>query len=227
MEPLLGSIETPALDLPSDPIPSLPSHIVALVALNSFRDYVMYSFGNDTTTAMYPWEGGTRRKLWFGIQNHREVCVALKLAGFSDLSALDGTFRLPNGKSLTLREILSSELGWDPATFKRKLGHYDWCLKFALSHQWKFESLPAPDPPSLGTPMRRKWDEKCQLLKTWKGIVAMFLPNGFASSAAPPTSYGDYCESLAAELTENRLTKRFQIIHLLTRRRSNVADSWF
>lgn len=75
--------------------------------------------------------------------------------------------------------------------------------------------------------MRRKWDEKCQLLRTWKGMVAMFLPNGFASSAAPPTSYGDFHESLAAELTENRLTERFQIIHQLTRRHSNVADSWF
>lgn len=141
IEPVLGSIETPALD---DPIPSSPSHIVALVALNSFREYIMYSFGNDTTTAMYSREGGTRRKLWFGIQNHREVCTALKLAGFSDLSALGSTFRLPNGESLTLREILSSELGWDPATFKCKLGHYDWCSKFAVSHQWKFESLPAP-----------------------------------------------------------------------------------
>ncbi|KAE9406575.1 hypothetical protein BT96DRAFT_987413 [Gymnopus androsaceus JB14] len=200
-----------------------------MVHLDSYREYLLYSFEQDTESAVYSKEGRTRRKLWFGIQNHRNACEVLKQAGFKNLRYEVGEFfELPNGTQLSISDILDSELGWDVATFGRKSRAYDWCTQYAASHCWSSHHLPSSHPPSpLGTRERGKWDEQRSLLKIWKGIVAMFGPEGYASLAEPPIASSDIQETFAANLTEGKLTKCSTIMDFLVRRGSNAVDHWF
>lgn len=138
--------EDAALALSYNPAPySPPSPPPPVIVFDNFRDYVWYTFGQDTHSAIYSVEGGTRKKLWQGIRNHRAAYAVLKQAGFIDLRSLtENVFQLPNGTRLPLSGILHSELQWDLETFKRKYRNYEWCTTYAASHCWDSHQLPAP-----------------------------------------------------------------------------------
>ncbi|KAE9393329.1 hypothetical protein BT96DRAFT_944010 [Gymnopus androsaceus JB14] len=235
--PFTGPTESPAepasaqppspLSLPVPP-PALPP---AIANLSTFRDYALYRYEQGTENAVYSQAGGRRRKLWYGIQNHRHACQLLGLAGFTNLLSRDGSesFILPNGTHLSLSEIVASELRWDLNTFKKKYRIYTWCNKYAASHRWNSHLLPASEP-SSSTRTRRTRDreERGGLLKIWKGIVAMFGPEGYASREEPPVASGDTQETFAAELTEGNLTQYSKIQPYLVRRDASLAvDRWF
>lgn len=65
------------------------------------------------------------------------------------------------------------------------------------------------------------------MLKTWKGIVVMFGPDGYASQADPPIASDDIRETLAADLTESKIGKYLKIARFLIRRDPLMSDSWF
>lgn len=74
---------------------------------------------------------------------------------------------------------------------------------------------------------KKEQAEIARLLPIWKGIVAMFGPEGYAWLDEAPVSGGDTREKYAAELRENHLKYFSKIKNYLARRHADMVDSWF
>ncbi|KAE9408426.1 hypothetical protein BT96DRAFT_985756 [Gymnopus androsaceus JB14] len=240
---LFGPMDFPAEPLPaeysipefsaeslSSGIQASPSPSPDLAHLETFREYLFYLFQQDIESGVYSQEGRTRRKLWFGIQNHRSACQILTQVGFTNFVTTNDEefFELPNGTRLSMSHILISEMRWDMTTFRRKSRLYSSCAQYAISHCWSSDLLPLSSPPPIkGTREWRDWNERRYFLKIWKRIVAMFSPEGYASFAKPPIASGHIKETFAAELTESNLAKFSKIKGFLVPRGVDTINSWF
>ncbi|KAE9389913.1 hypothetical protein BT96DRAFT_1002786 [Gymnopus androsaceus JB14] len=207
-----------------------PSPSPDLTHLETYQEYLFHMFQQGIESAVYSREGGTQRKLWFSIQNHRKACEFLTQAGFKNfLTTNEEFFELPSGTRLSMSHILTSELEWDVLTFRRKSRYYGLCAEYTASHHWNGNLFPPLAPPPLkGTHNWREWNERNNLLGVWKKITAMFGPEGYASFAKPPVASSHIKETLAAKLTEGSLPKISTIKeYLVPRALGDDIDGWF